>query len=81
MATMNPFDLLGEDDNDDPSQLIIAAQQAAPKKVLAPTQPAPAQKQSPAPGKLPSKPLPPAQAGKFFFFIPLLRYLFGTIPV
>ncbi|RWR80616.1 RGG repeats nuclear RNA binding protein A [Cinnamomum micranthum f. kanehirae] len=62
MATMNPFDLLGEDDNDDPSQLIIAAQQAAPKKALAPTQPAPAQKQSPAPGKLPSKPLPPAQA-------------------
>ncbi|KAJ8632097.1 hypothetical protein MRB53_025433 [Persea americana] len=63
MASMNPFDLLGDDDNDDPSQLIIAAQQqqlkAAPKKALAPA----VEKPQPAPqGKLPSKPVPPAQA-------------------
>ncbi|XP_020585081.1 RGG repeats nuclear RNA binding protein A [Phalaenopsis equestris] len=52
MATTNPFDLLGESENDDLS-VLIAAQQ---KKVAA---------SSPAastPAKLPSKPLPPAQA-------------------
>ncbi|XP_058191447.1 RGG repeats nuclear RNA binding protein A-like isoform X1 [Rhododendron vialii] len=62
MATVNPFDLLGDDDNDDPSHLIAAAQQqkiAQPKKILAPTQ-APAQQAKPA--KFPAKPLPPAQA-------------------
>ena len=38
-----------------------------PKKALAPTQPAaPAQQAKPA--KLPSKPMPPAQAGEFVFF-------------
>ncbi|KAH7686397.1 plasminogen activator inhibitor 1 RNA-binding protein [Dioscorea alata] len=59
MATVNPFDLLGGDDNDDPSQLIAAAQQklAAKKAAAAPagTPAAPAV-------KLPSKPIPPAQA-------------------
>ena len=68
MATKNPFDLLGDDDSEDLSQL-IAAQKIVPKKALAPTQPAaPAQQAKPA--KLPSKPMPPAQAGEFvcFFF-------------
>lgn len=68
MATVNPFDLLGDDDNDDPSHLIAAAQQqkiAQPKKILALTQ-APAQQAKPA--KLPAKPLPPAQAGKLNSF-------------
>lgn len=58
MATANPFDLLGDDDNDDPSQLVA--------KLPAPL---PATKKLPAGGmaakpaaKLPSKPLPPAQA-------------------
>ncbi len=60
MATMNPFDLLGDDDSEDLSQL-IAAQKIVPKKALAPTQPAaPAQQAKPA--KLPSKPMPPTQA-------------------
>jgi len=61
MATMNPFDLLGDDDNEDPSQLIAAHQQklASPKKSQAPVQPA---AQPAKPAKLPSKPLPPAQA-------------------
>ncbi|KAK9927670.1 hypothetical protein M0R45_024842 [Rubus argutus] len=63
MATANPFDLLGDDDNDDPSQLLAAAVQkvvpssAQPKKA-AQAQAAPAAKSA----KLPSKPLPPAQA-------------------
>ncbi|KAI7728329.1 hypothetical protein M8C21_001807, partial [Ambrosia artemisiifolia] len=59
MATMNPFDLLGDDDNDDPEQLLQKIVAAPPKKAPAP---APAQPAKPAP-KLPSKPLPPAQAG------------------
>ncbi|CAL5359765.1 unnamed protein product [Camellia sinensis] len=52
MATANPFDLLGDDDNDDPSQIIASQLPPAPKKTPIPAQPA----------KLPSKPLPPAQA-------------------
>ncbi|KAL5551379.1 hypothetical protein UlMin_001555 [Ulmus minor] len=59
MASVNPFDLLGDDDNEDPSQLLATAQKLAaaqPKKPLAPAaQPA-------KPAKLPSKPAPPAQA-------------------
>ncbi|XP_021903291.1 RGG repeats nuclear RNA binding protein A-like [Carica papaya] len=64
MATMNPFDLLGDVDDEDPSQLIAAQQKAtATKKLPNQTQ----AKQPPAaaatkPSKLPSKPLPPAQA-------------------
>ncbi|EXC02062.1 hypothetical protein L484_024026 [Morus notabilis] len=63
MATANPFDLLLDDDNEDPSLLIAAAQQklppAQPKKPQAPAAAQPAK-----PAKLPSKPLPPAQAVK-----------------
>eukprot|EP00252_Welwitschia_mirabilis_P013154 TRINITY_DN2903_c0_g1_i1.p1 TRINITY_DN2903_c0_g1~~TRINITY_DN2903_c0_g1_i1.p1 ORF type:complete len:382 (+),score=101.85 TRINITY_DN2903_c0_g1_i1:407-1552(+) len=62
MATKNPFYLLGDDDAEDPSALLskIAAskekeKQAAPKKHQ------PSQKESGV-AKLPSKPLPPAQA-------------------
>ncbi|XP_038682838.1 RGG repeats nuclear RNA binding protein A-like isoform X2 [Tripterygium wilfordii] len=64
MATMNPFDLL-EDDAEDPSQLIAAQQQkvaAATKKELGQGKPAAASAQQNKPAKLPSKPLPPAQA-------------------
>ncbi|GAB4861986.1 hypothetical protein Ancab_037240 [Ancistrocladus abbreviatus] len=57
MATANPFDLLGDNDNDDPLQLITSAQQLQLKAQAA----APAAQQS-KPAKLPSKPLPPAQA-------------------
>ncbi len=70
MATMNPFDLLGDDDAEDPSQLIAAHQ---PKPAAAPPtkKAAPAQAKTAAPplqaakhvAKLPSKPLPPSQAG------------------
>ncbi|KAL6008447.1 hypothetical protein ACLOJK_033958 [Asimina triloba] len=66
MATANPFYLLGADDNDDPSQLIVAAQQQQQQKDVAPAnkmaalaKKAPLQ---PTQAKLPSKPLPPAQA-------------------
>ncbi|KAJ6815845.1 RGG repeats nuclear RNA binding protein A-like [Iris pallida] len=60
MATVNPFDLLGDDDNDDPTQLIAAQQQkiASATKKAAPA----AAGAAPASGKLPTKPLPPSQA-------------------
>lgn len=76
MATANPFDLLGDDDNDDPSQLLAAAVQkvvpsAAQPKKAAQGQAAPAAKSA----KLPSKPLPPAQAGIFsIIFMPSFCY-------
>ncbi|CAL9074502.1 RGG repeats nuclear RNA binding protein A-like [Musa acuminata AAA Group] len=58
MASINPFDLLGDDDSEDPTQLIAAHQQKiASKKPTAPAAAAPH-----APAKLPTKPLPPAQA-------------------
>ncbi|KAI6702324.1 hypothetical protein NL676_011460 [Syzygium grande] len=58
MATTNPFDILGDDDNEDPAQLVAAAKPVEkPKK--APAQAAPPPKPAAA---LPSKPLAPAQA-------------------
>ncbi|WOH09302.1 hypothetical protein DCAR_0728758 [Daucus carota subsp. sativus] len=61
MATANPFDLLGDDDNDDVSHLIAIQQ----KKKATAASPAPAVAKQPAkPAKLPSKPAPPAQAVK-----------------
>lgn len=64
MATMNPFDLLGDDDNDDVSQLVEKIASAPAKK----TPPA-AGKPAAPPAKLPSKPLPPAQAGEFLVML------------
>lgn len=69
MATINPFELLGADDNDDPTQLLAAAaaakQKAEAKKVAAAA--AAGKGAQPAPAKLPTKPAPPAQAGEFGF--------------
>ncbi|XP_022959730.1 RGG repeats nuclear RNA binding protein A-like [Cucurbita moschata] len=67
MATVNPFDLLGDDDAEDPSQLIAAKKVAAvtspaPKKGPAQNKPAALGAQQNKPASLPSKPLPPAQA-------------------
>ncbi|CAI9765141.1 unnamed protein product [Fraxinus pennsylvanica] len=60
MATVNPFDLLGDYDTEDPLQLIASQQ---PKKASAPSgKPATKQQNKPAAAKLPSKPLPPSQA-------------------
>ncbi|KAL2536608.1 Hyaluronan/mRNA binding family [Forsythia ovata] len=64
MATANPFDLLGDDDTEDPLQLI---QKIEPKKALAPSappkhQPQPKPAAAAANAKLPSKPLPPSEA-------------------
>lgn len=53
MFTVNPFDLLVNDEYDDPSQLIIAAEKL---KQAAPT------------AKLPTKPLPHFQAGEIESF-------------
>ncbi|TVU01923.1 hypothetical protein EJB05_52570 [Eragrostis curvula] len=55
MGSRNQFDLLDDVDNDDPSQLIAAAE----RKAAASPKPAAA---APAPAKLPTKPPPPAQA-------------------
>ncbi|KAK4748468.1 hypothetical protein SAY87_015054 [Trapa incisa] len=60
MATVNPFDVLGNDDNEDPSQLVANVKIDKVKKAPAPAAAA-AQQVKPA-AKLPSKPLPPAQA-------------------
>ncbi|XP_059633832.1 RGG repeats nuclear RNA binding protein A-like isoform X2 [Cornus florida] len=57
MATANPFDLLGDADNDDLSQLVAAQQQK-----IAPTEAKVQQALLQKPAKLPTKPLPPAQA-------------------
>ncbi|KAI3449048.1 hypothetical protein Pfo_005713 [Paulownia fortunei] len=73
MATANPFDLLGDDDAEDPSLLIAAQQQKIePKKTVAPSSKPPAaagakqlssqNKAAADQPKLPSRPLPPAQA-------------------
>ncbi|KAL9234344.1 hypothetical protein vseg_009227 [Gypsophila vaccaria] len=59
MATMNPFDLLGYSDNDDPTQLIESAQLL--KSVSSDSKKNSAQIQHKS-AKLPSKPLPPSQA-------------------
>jgi plasminogen activator inhibitor 1 RNA-binding protein len=62
MSTLNPFDLLEDVESDDPSLLIAATEKKiAAKKAAAPVAAAAA----PASGaKLPTKPLPPAQAVK-----------------
>ncbi|GKU88510.1 hypothetical protein SLEP1_g2762 [Rubroshorea leprosula] len=63
MAARNPFDLLGDDDAEDPSQLIAAQKAAVSKKELAPVQTKAAVAVAQAkPAKLPSKPLPPSEA-------------------
>ncbi|KAI3689763.1 hypothetical protein L2E82_47730 [Cichorium intybus] len=58
MASTNPFDLLGDDDNDDPSQLVAKLPVAVPTTKKSPVGGVAAK---PA-AKLHSKPLPPAQA-------------------
>lgn len=70
MATLNPFDLLGADDNDDPSQLIAAAQAAAQKAEAKMSAAAPAGKaaQPAAAAKFPTKPAPPSQTGELWLF-------------
>lgn len=73
MATTNPFDLLGDDDAEDPSQLIAAKHAAAVLSRKGSDHPqgkqaAAAAKQN-KPANLPSKPLPPAQAGQFLRFL------------
>ncbi|KAF3971131.1 hypothetical protein CMV_005235 [Castanea mollissima] len=61
MASVNPFDLLGDDDNDDPSQLLAAQEHKLGPLAAKKPQAQPAA-QPAKPAKLPSKPLPPAQA-------------------
>ncbi|PAN18446.1 hypothetical protein PAHAL_3G202400 [Panicum hallii] len=65
MATLNPFELLGADDNDDPTQLLAAAaaaKQKAEAKKQAAAAAATGKGAQPAPAKFATKPAPPAQA-------------------
>ena len=65
MATVNPFDLLGDDEGDDPTQLLAKAaalaQKAEAKKAAAP--PAAGKGGAKTVANLPTKPPPPGQAG------------------
>jgi Stm1 len=61
MATLNPFDLLEDVESDDPSLLIAVTEKKIAAKKAAARAPAPAPTSA---AKLPTKPLPPAQAGK-----------------
>ena len=74
MATINPFDLL-VDDAEDPS-LIAALKPVVSPPAAAATKKGPAQTQTkPAPAaKLPSKPLPPSQAGQLLLFLFILLF-------
>ena len=69
---MNPFDLLVDDDNEDPNQL-VSAQRSAP---AVPSKKAPSLAQPAKPANLPSKPLPPAQAGGFCFLLLIVCLVF-----
>ncbi|XP_047338782.1 RGG repeats nuclear RNA binding protein A-like [Impatiens glandulifera] len=60
MSTTNTFNLLLDDDNEDPSQLIAAQIKVVPAVKKAPVSAQAAQPTKPA--LLPTKPLPPAQA-------------------
>lgn len=73
MATMNPFDLLGDNDNEDPSQLVSVQ---LPKLGDKPKKPASAPQGNSAAkpaAKFPTKPVPPSQAGEL---TPLFLFLF-----
>lgn len=61
MASFNPFDLLGDNDNDDPTLLIANLPAIVPAAAQATKKPAPATTKPQA------KPLPPAQAGNYYF--------------
>uniref|UniRef100_A0ACD5TEQ5 Uncharacterized protein n=1 Tax=Avena sativa TaxID=4498 RepID=A0ACD5TEQ5_AVESA len=60
MATLNPFELLGDDEGEDPAQLLAKAAAAALKTEAKKAAPAAAAGKPAA--KLPTKPAPPAQA-------------------
>lgn len=73
MTTVNPFDLLGDNDFEDPSQLVVAgvAKLVEKPKKSAPGQAQPASKPAPA-AKFPTKPPPPATAGEHIILSTLL---------
>jgi len=70
MATTNPFDLLGDDDVEDPT-LFIAAQEQKVATAVA-TKKIPAAAAAAKPAKLPTKPVPPSQAGKFLVSLSII---------
>ncbi|KAL9248546.1 RGG repeats nuclear RNA binding protein A-like protein [Drosera capensis] len=67
MASANPFDLLGDNDNDDPSQLIASAHLQLQQHAAAAADAVAAAASGSQRGKVaksPTKPLPPAQAAR-----------------
>lgn len=59
MATKNFFDLLGDDENEDPSEVVVRV-----NSIPAEAKPSAVDKKKPAaPAKLPTKPAPPSEAG------------------
>ncbi|KAH1108662.1 hypothetical protein J1N35_012430 [Gossypium stocksii] len=64
MSSSNPFDLLGDDDTGELSLLIAAHKKASATAPSGVPKKGQAQSQTKPQAKLPSKPLPPAQAGK-----------------
>ncbi len=66
MATKNFFDLLGDDENEDPAQVVVRANSlaAADAKPAANAANAATKKPAAAAAKLPSKPAPPSEAGE-----------------
>lgn len=61
MATKNFFDLLGDDENEDPAQVVVRANSVAAD--AKPAAAAAAKKPAAAAAKLPTKPAPPSEAG------------------
>lgn len=84
MSSTNPFGLLGDDDSEDPTELLASKQLNAPAQAPALAKKAPAQApaaQGKPAAKLPSKPVPPTQAGEIlktrfrFLFLIVTVYL------
>lgn len=80
---MNQFDLLGDVDNDDPSQLAAAAEKAkAAAAAAAGAKPAAGAGAGAKPAaKLPTKPAPPAQAGELRFALDGVLFLPRSLSV
>ncbi|GAA0185578.1 hypothetical protein LIER_32866 [Lithospermum erythrorhizon] len=65
MESLNPFDLLGDDDSEDPNQLIAKVVPSIAKGAPQPQVPPPKTTSA----RLPSKPLPPSQSALFYIMM------------
>ncbi|KAG4186224.1 hypothetical protein ERO13_A08G029201v2 [Gossypium hirsutum] len=81
MASSNPFDLLGDDDTGELSLLIAAQKKAAATAPSGVPKKGQAQSQTKPQAKLPSKPLPPAQAGRRRVKVLVVEAVVGVVAV